>query len=83
MLDTINQIDHTLFLFLNGHHNPTMDAVMFKATQPVLWTPLFLLILYFVIRRYHWKTLLILVAVALMILVSDQLANLFKDTFQR
>ena len=49
----------------------------------MVWIPLYLVFLYLIIRQYKWKTLMVLVLAAVMILVSDQLANLFKDTFQR
>jgi undecaprenyl-diphosphatase len=49
----------------------------------MVWIPLYLVFLYMVIRQYRWKTILVLVVAAIMILVSDQLANLSKDTFQR
>ena len=79
----LNHIDHTLFLFLNGRHNAFFDSIIFQATKSMLWIPLYLIFLYLVFRQYTWKTLLILVIAAIMILVSDQLANLFKDTVQR
>jgi undecaprenyl-diphosphatase len=83
VLDYLNHIDHTLFLFLNGIHNAFFDKVMFQATRPVVWTPLYLVFLYLIIRQYKWKALMILVLAAIMILVSDQFSNLFKETFQR
>ena len=49
----------------------------------MLWIPLYLVFLYLIIRQYKWKTILVVVLAAVMILVSDQLANLFKETFQR
>jgi undecaprenyl-diphosphatase len=83
VLEYLNHIDHTLFLFLNGLHNPFFDNVMFQVTKSLLWIPLYLFFLYLIIRQYKWKTLLIIVLAAVMILVSDQLANLTKDIFQR
>jgi undecaprenyl-diphosphatase len=81
--DFINHIDHSLFLFLNGLHSPFFDNLVFQATKPLPWLPLYLLFLYLVIRQYKWKTLIIIVIAALMILVSDQLANLFKAMTMR
>jgi undecaprenyl-diphosphatase len=83
VLENMNHIDHAFFLFLNGIHNPFFDIVMFKATSPMTWIPLYLVFLYLIIRQYNWKTIVIVVLAAVMIIVSDQLANLFKDTFQR
>jgi undecaprenyl-diphosphatase len=83
VLEFLNQIDHAFFLFLNGIHSTFFDFVMYQATKSMVWIPLYLVFLFFVIRQYGWKTLLILVVASIMILVSDQLANLAKDTFQR
>ena len=83
MLEFLNHIDHTLFLFLNGINNPFFDSVMYRLTKTLVWIPLYLFFLYLIIRQYNWKTIIILVLAALMILVSDQLSNLVKDSVQR
>ena len=83
MLEYLNHIDHSLFLFLNGKHNAFFDAFMAQTTKSMLWMPLYLIFLYLVIRQYKWKTMLVVVMAALMLLVSDQLANLAKVTFER
>ena len=49
----------------------------------MLWIPLYLVFLFLVIRQYKWKTFLVIFLAALMILVSDQVANLAKVTFER
>lgn len=45
--------------------------------------PLYLFFLYFVILKFKWNTFIIILAVALMIIVDDQLSELVKDTIQR
>lgn len=74
----LQNADTSLFLFLNGLHSGFLDPLFYFGTQSVCWTPFYLLLLYLVIKKYRWKTAWILIAVALMILVSDQAANLFK-----
>jgi undecaprenyl-diphosphatase len=83
LLETLQNIDTSLFLFLNGFHNGFFDHVMILITRGLIWIPLYLVFLYLVIRQYKWKTLIILVFMALMILVSDQLTNLVKESVQR
>ena len=56
---------------------------MYYATKSLLWIPLYCVFLFLLIRQYLWKTLWILLIAAIMILISDQLANLFKETFHR
>ena len=83
MIEFLDHIDRSFFLFLNGFHNPFFDELMFGASKSLVWLPIYLFFLFFMIRKYKWNTLVILVFAALMILVSDQLSNLVKDTVQR
>jgi undecaprenyl-diphosphatase len=83
LIEFLDHIDRTFFLFLNGFHNPFFDQVVFGATKSLLWLPLYLFFLFFVIRKYKWNTLVIVMFAAFMILASDQLSDLVKDTVQR
>ena len=83
MIQLLDHIDRTFFLFLNGFHNPFFDRVMFDGTKALIWLPLYLLFLFLVIRKYKWNTFLIILFAALMILVSDQLSNLVKESVHR
>ncbi len=83
MIDFLDHIDRAFFLFLNGFHNPFFDKLMFDATKSFFWIPLYLFFLFFVIRKYKWITLVVLVITALMILCSDQLSDLVKETVHR
>ncbi len=79
MLETLLSIDRSLFFFLNGLHSSFVDPIMFWGTQSLIWLPLYLLFFYLVIRQYKWQSFWILLFAAIMILVSDQLSNVFKD----
>jgi len=83
MLEILNNLDQSLFLALNGLHSPFFDQFFYYATKPVLWLPLYLLIIYLVIRTFKWKTIIIVIGIALTITASDQLANLSKHGTQR
>lgn len=78
MLDSLIHIDRSLFLALNGLHCPFFDQFFWYATMPVIWLPFYLFVLILLVREFKWKTILILIAVALMIATSDQLANVSK-----
>jgi undecaprenyl-diphosphatase len=60
-------------------HTPWMDRFMFHATDITSWIPVYLLFVFFIVKKYRWQTLLIFVFVAIMILVSDQVSNGFKE----
>jgi undecaprenyl-diphosphatase len=83
MQETMKSIDQSLFLFLNSLHCPLFDTVMYWGTNAVTWLPLYVVLLYFVMIKYKWKTLWILLFATLMIIFSDQLANIVKDLVAR
>jgi len=83
IVESLNQIDHSMFFFLNGLHCSFLDPLIYWGTQSLVWIPLYLLLLFIVIRNFKWRTLWILLFAALMILVSDQLSNLFKEWISR
>jgi len=75
--------DKELFLYLNGFHNEFWDTMMLLITRKETWIPLYVIILWYIVKNYRGKAILIIVALALLILVSDQLAGLLKITVQR
>jgi len=84
MIEFLNNLDTKLFLFINGYHNTFFDYVMVYASSKLFWIPLYLFLIYLVFREYGIKSLLILLFVALLILLSDQLSVLaFKNVFER
>jgi len=83
MLEKLLTFDRSLFLTLNGLHAAWLDPVMYWTSKSLVWMPLFLILLGFVINTFHWRTITVLVAVALMITVSDQLTNLVKNDTKR
>jgi undecaprenyl-diphosphatase len=56
---------------------------MIWTTKGLLWVPLYLFFLFFVIRKYKWNTFVIVVFATLMIVTSDQLSDLVKDWMER
>lgn len=84
MIEALKHIDTALFLWLNGKHNTFVDFVMFWATGKYIWIPFYVLILYFVRRKFHKRTLLVIALVPVLILLSDQISvHCFKEIFQR
>ncbi len=76
--------DRDLFLFLNGLHASWLDMPMYWISNKFFWIPLYMLLLFLVFRHYGWKrALLILLAIALLITLSDQITGFMKGYFQR
>jgi undecaprenyl-diphosphatase len=83
MIDALNQIDQKAFLWLNGQHSTIWDTIMFHVSSKPEWIPLYLTILGFVIWKYRWKSLWLILAGVLLITLSDQIANLLKASVKR
>ena len=83
-MNTLSNIDSDLFLFLNGLHADWLDKVMIAITQMWVWIPLYLLLIYWIIKQYGKRCWWIILAVGLIVLCSDQLsAHVCKPLFQR
>lgn len=84
MLETLLELDKNVFVFLNGLGSETFDGFWLFITKQINWIPIFAIILYLVFKHLGWRhAVLIILVMALLILVTDQTTNLFKNGFQR
>lgn len=84
MLEKLLSLDTKFFVFLNGLGSETYDGLWLFITRQSNWIPLFLLLLYFIYKQLGAKqTLYFLLFVAVLITITDQTTNLFKNGFQR
>lgn len=82
-LQNISEIDTRWLLFMNGFHNSFWDTIFLMITRMEIWAPFYVIILYYFVREYRIKSILIFVFLALTVLISDQVSVLIKDTVQR
>ncbi|MEZ5197880.1 MAG: phosphatase PAP2 family protein, partial [Bacteroidales bacterium] len=84
MIELLKQWDTDLFLFLNGWHNDFWDVIMYYSSEKLTWIPLYIIILYLIIRHFRWKSIWILIFVAFLIATTDLLSvHAFKNVFLR
>ena len=83
MLDFLENIDSELLLWLNSQHAHFFDQLMYFVSGRWEWIPLYAFLLGVIIWKYKWKSIWIVLAIAIMITLSDQLANFFKATVKR
>ena len=84
MLEELVLLDRELFLFLNNLGTESWDGFWMTVTNKWFSIPVYLILLILLYRYLGWKkTLVVLVTVALLITVTDQLANFFKYGVQR
>jgi undecaprenyl-diphosphatase len=83
MFEALELADRNLFFAINGLHSYWMDNIIYQATQTVVYIPLFLVAIFFLVKQYGKKIILIIITVALLITCCDQFANLFKKNIKR
>ena len=85
MIEQIIQWDKELLITLNGSSSLFLDGIFMAITQTTTWIPLFVCLLYAVIKNNHWRNaLLIILMVALLVLLCDRFASGFcKPYFHR
>ncbi len=84
MLDKLINLDKQLFVFLNGLGSPVFDSFWLFITQQFNWAPFFIVVFFLLYTRIGVKNFIIAILfIAVLVLICDQTANLFKDTVQR
>jgi len=82
-IDTIKQIDQSIFFYFNGMNSPLGDLVMALFTQTATWLVFYLAIIVFVIVKFRTKAVVVLIMLGLAIVISDQFSTFVKDIVQR
>ena len=76
--------DQQVMLAIHGLSNPFFDQLMAAITEKYNWIPLYLLLVYLLVRQFGWHALYSIAAVVLLVVISDQLTSSFmKPFFQR
>ena len=83
-MEEIIRYDTEFFLLLNNLGSEPLDELWRIITNKLTFIPLYMFLIYLVYKNYGLKeTLVVLIIGGLMIATTDQLANLFKNGFQR
>lgn len=76
--------DTSLFLLINGHFSPFFDNFMHAVSEKLVWIPLYASVLYVLIKNWKKESIVLIVALILCIVISDQVASgFFKDYVKR
>lgn len=83
-MEQLLELDHELFLYLNNLGNQNWDQFWNILTNKWSSIPFYALLLYLIYRSFGLKgTFIVLIFITALITCTDQLANVFKDGFQR
>ena len=85
MLEFFYALDLKVLYFINHTlSNPVFDAIMPVLRGKLTWIPLYLLIIYFIIKKYGLKSVWVIGFALLSVLVADQISSgLIKPYFER
>lgn len=83
MIETLVNFDRSLFLALNGFNSPFMDKFMFWVSDTLIWIPLYIALVIFLVRKFGFQSLYMILFVILLIVTSDQGSVLIKNSFER
>ena len=82
ILDQLIEFDKSLLLFLNGSDSLFMDGFFLTLTKTSTWIPLFLCMLYVVLKNNNTRRCLILLGLtALLVVATDQFSSGFCKPF--
>ena len=82
-MESLQQIDSSIFLYFNRMHTSWTDVLFYYISNRFVWIPLYLLLAFFLFRRYRKKAWIVVAAVVISVFLSDQSCNLIKRTVQR
>lgn len=82
-MDSIIQADKSLFLFLNGFHSSFWDPIMVFVSGKISWLPFYLILMWFLVKERKKKIWVSLIVIVLLVVATDQISVLIKDTIQR
>ena len=83
-MERLVQIDQQISLWLNQHNPEALNGFWHLLSGIREWIPLYVLVMVALIWRLGWKKgLAVILTLILGVVLTDQIANLFKDGFMR
>ncbi len=82
-MEQLLQLDTDIFLFFNGMHNSFADVFFYYFSQMWVWIPLYVLLLWWIIKVYGRKSWLVILMFVLTTVFVDQSCNFIKHSVCR
>lgn len=84
LIDVLKLWDTNIFLLINGNHVPFFDGFMFAVSEKLTWIPLYISVLYVLIRYWKKEAIWLVIALILCVVISDQVSSgLIKHLVER
>lgn len=75
LIEILDACDKSVFQFLNGFHSPLGDMLMALLSEKYIWIPLYVFLLYALIKFGKAKPVFTIIGVVLLITLADQTAS--------
>jgi undecaprenyl-diphosphatase len=83
MFEALKKIDEQLLLWGNSFHTDFLDPIMYHLTEFWFWIPLFAWWIFELYKLYGKRLKAILIYAIILVITTDQLANLIKNLIKR
>lgn len=85
MIDSLIDIDTSIFLWLNSQHHPFWDVFMMMASGKLIWVLMYASLLFALWQTYGWRTFVAVVGATLLaVTFADQVtASVLRPVFER
>ena len=83
MPELLKHWDLNIFFWINGHHTPFLDAVMYPMTRLECWLPVLAIVVFLLFRHYRRQTWGILLCLCLSVLCTDRSSVAIKNAIRR
>lgn len=77
------QWDRNLLVSINSHHSEFWDGFMWLATDEMSWLAFFAALLWLIYKQKGKEIIFVIIAIALTVLICDQVSGFFKDWIAR
>lgn len=81
MLESLDNIDRSIFLFFNEMHSSWSDQFWQTITNIPTWIPLYVLLLIFIIKTFRKDSIYLIAGLLLVVLVCDQFTSTFMKPY--
>jgi undecaprenyl-diphosphatase len=83
-LHDMMELDRRLLVWLNSFHADWLDPVMYYTSQTVIWLPLYLFLIWLIVKDFKKEWWVPLIGIGVTILLADQItATIMKPYFAR
>lgn len=84
VLHDLMELDRRLLVWLNSFHADWLDPVMYYTSQTLFWLPLYLFLVWLIIKDFRKEWWIPMIGIGVTILIADQVtASIMKPFFAR